>query len=79
MKTRIALLLALFAASASAQQTLMRTQKPPLHGSHWMCTGVGAHDGRRRRLGVARRGHDKQKATRESERAAAADETHRSR
>src|SRR5213082_3046267 len=36
MKTRIALLLALFAASASAQQTLMRTQKPPLHGSHWM-------------------------------------------
>src|SRR5436309_7648147 len=36
MKTRIALLLTLLAASASAQQTLMRTQKPPLHGSHWM-------------------------------------------
>src|SRR3954447_14793871 len=36
MKTRIALLLSLLAASASAQQTLMRTQKPPLHGSHWM-------------------------------------------
>src|SRR5881397_197191 len=36
MKTRIALLLTLLTASASAQQTLMRTQKPPLHGSHWM-------------------------------------------
>src|SRR5881275_1838869 len=36
MKTRLALLLMLLAASASAQQTLMRTQKPPLHGSHWM-------------------------------------------
>src|SRR5437588_509746 len=36
MKTRTALLLTLLAASASAQQTLMRTQKPPLHGSHWM-------------------------------------------
>ena len=36
MKTRIALLLTLLAASASAQQTLMRTQKPPLHGTHWM-------------------------------------------
>jgi gamma-glutamyltranspeptidase/glutathione hydrolase len=36
MKTRIALLLALLTASASAQQTLLRTQKPPLHGSHWM-------------------------------------------
>src|SRR5947209_3128030 len=36
MKTRIALLLTFLAASASAQQTLMRTQKPPLHGSHWM-------------------------------------------
>src|SRR5205807_10545892 len=36
MKTRTALLLTFLAASASAQQTLMRTQKPPLHGSHWM-------------------------------------------
>src|SRR2546430_14483605 len=36
MKTRIALLFTLLAASASAQQTQMRTQKPPLHGSHWM-------------------------------------------
>src|SRR6266536_153420 len=36
MKTRIALLLTFLAASALAQQTLMRTQKPPLHGSHWM-------------------------------------------
>src|SRR3954462_4926362 len=40
MKTRIALLLTFLAASASAQQTLMRTQKPPLHGSHWMA-GTG--------------------------------------
>src|SRR3954454_4146577 len=31
-----ALLLTFLAASASAQQTLIRTQKPPLHGSHWM-------------------------------------------
>src|SRR5712671_6183597 len=31
-----ALLLTLLTASASAQQTLIRTQKPPLHGSHWM-------------------------------------------
>src|SRR5216684_194154 len=30
-----ALLLSL-TASASAQQALIRTQKPPLHGSHWM-------------------------------------------
>src|SRR4051795_8688538 len=30
------LLFTLLATSASAQQTLMRTQKPPLHGSHWM-------------------------------------------
>src|SRR5438270_6721187 len=36
MKTRIALLLTPVAATTSAQQTLMRTQKPPLHGSHWM-------------------------------------------
>src|SRR5437764_1950926 len=36
MKTCIALLLTPLAASASAQQTLMRTQKPPLHGTHWM-------------------------------------------
>src|SRR3954464_15956489 len=36
MKTRIALLLTLLTASASAQQTLMRTQKPPLHGRHWV-------------------------------------------
>src|SRR5881227_241093 len=36
MKTRIVLLLALLATSAFAQQPLMRTQKPPLHGSHWM-------------------------------------------
>src|SRR3954447_9865984 len=36
MKTRIALLLTLLTASAFAQQTLMRTQKPPLHRSHWM-------------------------------------------
>jgi gamma-glutamyltranspeptidase/glutathione hydrolase len=37
MKHRIfaALLLSL-AAAAFAQQTLIRTQKPPLHGSHWM-------------------------------------------
>src|SRR6266852_5581255 len=31
-----ALLLTVLTASASAQQTLIRTQKPPLHGSHWM-------------------------------------------
>src|SRR6266852_1939277 len=38
MKHRIfaALLLSLATAAALAQQTLMRTQKPPLHGSHWM-------------------------------------------
>jgi hypothetical protein len=35
MKT-IAAVLLLLAATASAQQTLIRTQKPPLHGSHWM-------------------------------------------
>jgi len=35
MKT-IAAVLLLLAVSASAQQTLIRTQKPPLHGSHWM-------------------------------------------
>jgi gamma-glutamyltranspeptidase/glutathione hydrolase len=33
---RIAAVLLLLAATASAQQTLIRTQKPPLHGSHWM-------------------------------------------
>src|SRR5258708_38656233 len=31
-----ALLLTFLTASVSAQQTLIRTQKPPLHGSHWM-------------------------------------------
>src|SRR5882762_4621762 len=36
MKTRIALLLTLLAATASAQQTLVRTQKPPLYGKHWV-------------------------------------------
>src|SRR6266550_5998804 len=36
MKRIAALLLTLLTASASAQQTLIRTQKPPLHGSHWM-------------------------------------------
>src|SRR3954447_13184876 len=30
------LLFTLLATSVSAQQTLMRTQKPPLHGTHWM-------------------------------------------
>jgi gamma-glutamyltranspeptidase/glutathione hydrolase len=34
MKYAAALLI--LAATASAQQTLMRTQKPPLHGAHWM-------------------------------------------
>src|SRR5258707_4323317 len=33
---RLAALLLLLATTASAQQTLIRTQKPPLHGSHWM-------------------------------------------
>ena len=33
---RLAAVLLLLAATASAQQTLIRTQKPPLHGSHWM-------------------------------------------
>src|SRR4051812_18955106 len=36
MKYRLAALLLFIAISAFAQQTLMRTQKPPLHGSHWM-------------------------------------------
>src|ERR1019366_5739717 len=36
MKRIAALLLTFLTASASAQQTLIRTQKPPLHGSHWM-------------------------------------------
>ena len=32
----VALLPAFLASAAFAQQTLIRTQKPPLHGSHWM-------------------------------------------
>src|SRR4051812_21750614 len=36
MKYRLAALLLFIAISAFAQQTLIRTQKPPLHGSHWM-------------------------------------------
>ena len=38
MRHRIAavLLLSLASVAASAQQTLIRTQKPPLHGVHWM-------------------------------------------
>src|SRR3954468_23264310 len=31
-----ALLFTLITLTASAQQTLIKTQKPPLHGSHWM-------------------------------------------
>src|SRR4051812_25618968 len=36
MKYRLAALLLFIAISAFAQQTLIRTQKPPLHGAHWM-------------------------------------------
>src|SRR5258706_4269105 len=33
---RLAALLPPLTPTASAQQTLIRTQKPPLHASHWM-------------------------------------------